>query len=163
MKTKVSLVHIIIITLIVAILTAIIVPVVVNVNNNSDANAVAETSDEMTVDHLNEALEADEEINGKPETLCAVWEILEAAGYNSGAAPLYNENSFIYYSAVNRVMLVTNNVIVYPSAYSTGTIYTNFSGSAYIDFNTLATDAAAHDSNYANGGTCGVCGATNAD
>lgn len=158
MKAKISIVHIIIITLVVAILTAIIVPIVINSNNYE----TAATSDEATVDILNEALTADEEANGKPSTLCGVWKVLENAGYNSEVAPLYNNNAFYYYSTDNIIVLVTDNVISYPSSYTSGIIFSNLKGSAFIDLNTLATEETAHDSAYASG-TCGVCGAVNPD
>lgn len=155
-KKGFSLIHCIIIVIILAILTAIIVPVTVNSSNS----AVASTSDEATVDLLNEALIADEEVNGAQSTLCGAWAVLEAAGYNPNAAPLYSENSFWYYKSANRVIMVTNYAISYPSEYVNTVIFSNLNGSPYVKLTTSETSEYAHDSSFAEG-TCQVCGAAN--
>ncbi len=161
MKTKgLSLVHIIVITLIVAILTAIIVPIIVNTTNSNAETSTADTSDEVVVDLLNEALAADAETNGAPTTLCGVWAVLESAGYNSSVSPVYSGNEFVWYKTDNCIVLVTNHLISYPDAYVGNTLYTNFSNGPFVSLSLDETDEDAHDSSFANG-TCSVCGATN--
>ena len=115
LKRAFTITELVIVIAVIAILAAVLIPTFANIINNAN-----ESSDIQAVREMNIALSNAEALDGKPETLTEVLEILEEAGMDANQyKALANDRKLVWDSTLNRVLYVTlDNAVMFPEEYA---------------------------------------------
>ena len=122
LKKAFTITELVIVIAVIAILAAVLIPTFSNIINRAN-----ESADIQAVREMNVALANDEALNGKPESVGEVADVLRGIGYDvRNYRPLGKSNVNYWYKEDNRVILYNSGrgEIVYPEEY-TGLTVTN--------------------------------------
>ena len=120
-KKGFTLVELLVVIAILAILATVAV-----VGYTSFIEKAEKSADEQAVVQMNKILEADEVLNGKPESAAAALKILVENGYNEAMVTYYSAYTLAWIKADNRIVLVEGDKVVYPEAYAGKTEFDRF-------------------------------------
>lgn len=110
-----TLVELLVVIAIIAILATVAI-----IGYTSFVEKAEKSVDYQVAEQLNTALEADEAINGKPEYLSDVFDVLRGAGFAIPGAlnATYEKHTFVWDPENNVILVVEGNSVVYPEEYS---------------------------------------------
>ncbi len=110
-----TLVELLVVIAIIAILATVAI-----IGYTSFVEKAEKSVDYQVAEQLNTALEADEAINGKPEYLSEVFDVLRGAGFAIPGAlnATYEKHTFVWDPENNVILVVEGNSVVYPEEYS---------------------------------------------
>ena len=111
-KRAFTLVELLVVIAILAVLASVAV-----VGYNSFTAKAEISVDEQAVTQMNKVLQADEVIEGRPESPMEVASILFDNGYKGDFTAYYDEYEIVWLKDVNVVALMKDKVVVYPEAY----------------------------------------------
>lgn len=119
-KKGFTIVELVIVILVIAILAAVLIPTFSSLTKKAKLNA-----DTQAVRAMNEALAADEKLNGKPNDIESAMRVLANAGYNSQNWVCLTAGYQVYWDSVeNRCVLYNASTaqIEYPNTYEPGAL-----------------------------------------
>ena len=115
-KKGFTIVELVIVIAVIAILAAVLIPTFVNLTKKANMSA-----DQQAVRHMNTLLAMDET---KPTNTDEVVEILIENGYKDDLTTYYDGYTLAWLATENKIVLVENNVVVWPKDYEGETVYT---------------------------------------
>lgn len=115
-----TITELVIVIAVIAILAAVLIPTFIYVVEKAN-----QSSDIQAVRNMNTALIADEGMNGKPDSVLDVLDVLNEAGMDAqDYKALSKDHKFIWSKTLNRVLYVDENYMIsYPNEYE-GVVYT---------------------------------------